>query len=103
MDLPGCSTTDRRRGSRLSARCLKANAINFLPRVRTPVLMVNGRYDSILPADSSQEPMFQRLGTPDADKRRVVLDSGHFVGVPEVRNLMIREVLDWLDRYLGKT
>ena len=46
--------------------------------------------------------MFQRLGTPDADKRRVVLDSGHSVAVPEVRNLMIREVLNWLDRYVGK-
>jgi eukaryotic-like serine/threonine-protein kinase len=80
----------------------EANVINFLPRARTPVLMVNGRYDSILPVESAQEPMFQRLGTPDADKRRVVLDSGHSVAVPEVRNLMIREVLDWLDRYLGK-
>ena len=45
----------------------EANAINFLPRVRAPVLMVNGRYDSILPVDSAQEPMFRQLGTPDAD------------------------------------
>jgi len=80
----------------------EANVINFLPRVKTPVLMVNGKYDSIMPVSVAQEPMFQRLATPAADKRHVTLDTGHAVTLPEVRNDLIREVLDWLDRYLGR-
>ena len=78
-------------------------AINFLPRVRIPVLMVNGAYHSILPVATSQEPMFQRLGTSPAQKRHVVFKSGHAVTVPEVRNDLVREVLAWLDTCFGKT
>jgi len=37
------------------------------------------------------------LGTPAADKRLALFEGGH---VPPVQGLM-REVLDWLDRYLG--
>jgi hypothetical protein len=64
--------------------------------------MVNGRYDSILPVETAQSPMFQLWGTPASDKRHVILPSGHSVNSPEVRNDTIREVLSWLDRYLGK-
>ena len=79
------------------------NAINFLPHVRIPVLMVNGAYDSILPVTTSQEPMWQRLGTSPSQKRHVVFKAGHAVTVPEVRNDLVREVLAWLDTHLGKT
>jgi len=41
--------------------------------------------------------MFRLLGTPDKDKRHVVFDSGHVLPP----DLLIKEVLDWLDRYLG--
>jgi hypothetical protein len=41
--------------------------------------------------------MGQLLGTPAADKRRVVYDSGHNIPRPD----LIRESLDWLDKYLG--
>jgi hypothetical protein len=34
---------------------------------------------------------------PKGNKRRVVYDTGH--DIP--RNEMIKETLDWLDRYLG--
>jgi len=68
----------------------EVNAVNFLPRVKTPVLMVNGTYDSILPPATAQEPMFQQLGTATADKRRVVVDSGHSVMTPETQNTVIR-------------
>ena len=78
----------------------EANAPNFLPRVKTPVLMVNGRYDSILPVATAQEPMFQQLGTDPADKRRIVVDSGHAVMTPETQNAVVRAVLDWFEKYL---
>ena len=71
--------------------------INFLPRIRMPVLMLNGRYDHFFPVETSQLPMFRLLGTPPDKKRHVIYDGGHFVP----RGLLISEVLDWLDRYLG--
>jgi formylglycine-generating enzyme required for sulfatase activity len=71
--------------------------INFLPRVKIPVLMLNGRYDSGHPVESSQIPFFRLLGTPEKDKRHVICDAGH---VPP-RKDVIRESLDWLDKYLG--
>jgi eukaryotic-like serine/threonine-protein kinase len=70
---------------------------NFAPRVHTPTLMLNGRYDFVYPSATSQQPLFRLLGTPARDKRHVQFDSGH---VPPLQDIM-REVLDWLDRYLG--
>ena len=79
-------------------KCLPEVAqFNFAPRVKVPVLMLNGRFDSIFPVGTSQEPMFRLLGTPKEHKRRVVYETGH--NIP--RNEMIKETLDWLDRYLG--
>ena len=49
--------------------------VNFAPRVKMPVLMVNGRYDFSFSVDNSQEPLFRMLGTPAADKRHVLLDT----------------------------
>jgi dienelactone hydrolase len=73
--------------------------INFLPRVRIPVLMLNGRYDYTFPLESSQKPFFRWLGTPEKDKRHVVDDSAHDVMVN--RTQVVKEVLSWLDQYLG--
>jgi pimeloyl-ACP methyl ester carboxylesterase len=71
---------------------------NFLPRVKLPVLMLNGRYDFFFPMGTSQKPFFQMLGTAADRKRWVVYDGGH--NVP--REQLISETLDWLDKYLGK-
>ena len=71
--------------------------LNFAPRVKAPVLMLNGRFDYIYPTAASQEPMYRLLGTPSEHKRRVVFDTGH--DIP--RTEMIKESLNWLDRYLG--
>jgi len=75
----------------------EADQLNFAPRVTAPVLMLNGRYDFVFPPEASQEPMFRLLGTPPEHKRRVLFDSGH--DTPHIA--MVRESLDWLDRYLG--
>ncbi|HXZ19928.1 MAG TPA: protein kinase, partial [Candidatus Acidoferrales bacterium] len=76
----------------------EADPFNFAPRVALPVLMLNGRFDSVFPFDTSQEPMFRWLGTPAKDKRHVLFESDH---VPP-NDLLIKEVLDWLDRYQGQ-
>ena len=75
----------------------EVDQLNFAPHVKAPVLMLNGRYDFLWPPRISQEPMFRLLGTPTEHKRRVVYDTGH--DVP--RTEMIRESLNWLDKYLG--
>jgi len=41
--------------------------------------------------------MFRLLGTPERDKRHALFESGHIVP----KNFVIKEVLDWFDRYLG--
>ena len=69
--------------------------INFAPHVRIPVLMLNGRFDFFFPVDTSQRPMFELLGTPKSQKRHLLYDTGH--GIPRLE--MIKETLDWLDRY----
>jgi formylglycine-generating enzyme required for sulfatase activity/dienelactone hydrolase len=77
-----------------------ANVFAFAQRVKTPVQMVNGRYDSAFPLKISAEPMFRSLGT--SDKRHVVLDCPHTCSpfLPEAQKL-VRANLEWLDRYLG--
>ncbi len=75
----------------------EVDELNFAPRVKVPVLMLNGTIDFFYPATTSQEPMFRLLGTPMEHKRRVVYATGH--NVP--RNELIKEMLEWLDRYLG--
>lgn len=70
---------------------------NFAPRVRVPVLMLNGREDFGAPVESSQKPLFALLGTPTGQKQHIVLDGGHAPPRMEV----VRHILEWLDRYLG--
>lgn len=75
----------------------EVDQINFVSRVKIPVLMLNGRYDSIEPLELSQLPMYQLLGTPPEHKRHLVYETAHFVP----RSERIKESLDWLDKYLG--
>lgn len=70
----------------------------FWPRVRQPVLILNGRYDPIRPQQFLLAPLLQLLGTPAADKKGVLYDSGHW---PLPRYQMMQDVTDWLDRHLG--
>jgi dienelactone hydrolase len=75
----------------------EVEAINFAPHVTLPLLMLNGHFDFFYPEDTTQLPMFRLFGTPDANKRRVAYDTGHNIPRPD----LIRESLDWLDKYLG--
>ena len=75
----------------------EADPMNFAPRVKVPVLMVNGRYDFVLPLETCQEPLFRLLGVPPQDKRHVLFDTGH--APPQLP--VMKEALNWLDRYLG--
>ena len=84
-------------GLPLFAYAPEVDPINFAPRVKTPLLMLNGRDDFTFPIETSQEPLFRLLGTPAEHKVRGLYDGGHVF--PFSR--MIKDSLDWLDRYLG--
>jgi predicted esterase len=71
---------------------------NFAPRVKIPVLMLNGRDDFFFPVDASQLPLFRLLGTPEKDKKHVLYDGTHSV---YTRLDLAKDMLEWLDRYLG--
>ena len=73
----------------------EVDPINFIPRIRIPTLMINGRYDFFFPLETSQIPMFRQLGAPPSQKRHVVEEGSHFV--PRIR--LIQEILSWLDKY----
>src|ERR1700730_6475193 len=54
--------------------------------VETLIRRNDVRYDSALPIDLSQNPMFRLFGAPEKDKRHVVFDSGHIAP----KNLVIK-------------
>jgi pimeloyl-ACP methyl ester carboxylesterase len=73
----------------------QVDPVNCLPRIRTPTLMINGRYDSYFPIATSQLPMFRLLGISPNQKRHVIEQGSQFV--PRIR--LIQETLAWLDKY----
>tara|TARA_X000001036_G_C20479666_1_gene725087 strand:- start:337 stop:903 length:567 start_codon:yes stop_codon:yes gene_type:complete len=68
----------------------------YTPRIKCPVIMLNGKYDVFFPLETSQKPMFDLLGTPKEDKKHYVFQSGHYVP----RKKLITEHLSWLSQYL---
>lgn len=72
--------------------------VNYAPRIRFPVLMINGRFDHILPYERSQRRLFTLLGSPADQKEHIVYDGGHFA---YPLNSVARDASNWFDRYLG--
>ena len=75
----------------------EVDAINYVPRIKIPVLMLNGRYDNNFPLETSVKPFFNLLGTSNEDKSLIVYETDHYVPKSE----MIKEILNWLDKYFG--
>jgi len=69
--------------------------VNFAPRLRIPVLLLNGRYDFERPLETSQRALFQLLGSTSKD--HLVFDTGHTLASGDVASAVTK----WLDRYLG--
>jgi len=72
------------------------NVIDFAPRVKQPVLMINGTYDM---AWAGYKELYDLLGTPLANKKLLEFKTGHAVG--DRREEMVQAVTAWLDQYLG--
>jgi eukaryotic-like serine/threonine-protein kinase len=75
----------------------EVDQIHYLPRVRQPTLMLNGELDWYFPIQTSQNPMFERLGAAPEHKRHEIYPGAHSI---PYRDLMSR-LVDWLDTYLG--
>jgi dienelactone hydrolase len=81
-----------------AVRCLpEVDPVHYLPRVTTPMLLLNGRYDFYYPYETSQLPFYELIGTRTEDKKLFLAETSH--NVP--RTDLIGETLAWLDRYLG--
>jgi dienelactone hydrolase len=74
------------------------DSVNFAPRVKIPILMQNGIYDTFFPMESSIRGLFRRLGTPERDKHLILYPSGHSVWF---FNESRKDKFDFLDKYLG--
>jgi len=53
----------------------------------------------LFPVESSQNPLFKALGSPEKDKRHIIYPGGHVDFIDRLE--VIEEALGWLDRYLG--
>jgi serine/threonine protein kinase/dienelactone hydrolase len=76
-----------------------ANPLRFASRVQVPTLMLNGLNDAIFPHDN-QKALFEFLGTPDEHKDHLTYPTGHVIR-GQSREQMKRDILKWLDKYLG--
>jgi hypothetical protein len=54
--------------------------------------------DFLFPLETSQLPLFRLLGTPEKDKKHLLYEGGHDI---YLRLEVLKDMLDWLDRYLG--
>jgi eukaryotic-like serine/threonine-protein kinase len=81
----------------LAAQPPETDAWNFAPRVRVPVLMLNGRDDFAVPYETRQRPLFEALGSNVKVFSRYEGGHGNLTTHPN----LIGEILDWLDKHLG--
>jgi dienelactone hydrolase len=72
--------------------------VNFAPRIKIPILIQDGKYDSIFPVESNQKPFLKLFGTVEQDKQLRNYETGHAVWL---KNEVRKDELDFLDKYLG--
>ena len=71
--------------------------MNYIGRVKQPILALAGEYDTLQNPETHITPAFELFGTPDDLKKLIYYKTDH---IPPKTD-MIREVLGWLDEYLG--
>jgi dienelactone hydrolase len=95
-----CATEPRFKVGILQSGGLRfSENLGWAHRIKIPIQMINGRYDSIFPYRTNQVPLFRALATPEDEKRHIVLETDHDLsgGQKEI----IKANLEWLDTYLG--
>jgi dienelactone hydrolase len=75
----------------------EADPINYVSRIKIPVLMLNARYDTFRPIDTNIMPFYNLLGTPEEHKHLLIYDTYHYIPKSD----LVKAVLDFLDKYFG--
>jgi dienelactone hydrolase len=70
--------------------------IDYVPRVKIPMLLLGGQYDWDYTMEQ-QQAFYDFLGTPRSDIRWKLYETTHWIP----RGELINESLDWLDKYFG--
>lgn len=70
--------------------------INYLPRVKVPMLLLGGQFDMDYTLDQ-QQAFYDFLGTSEIDKKWMLYESSHYIP----RYDLVNESLNWLDKYFG--
>ena len=83
--------------ARVSPQPVVDRIIGNLARVRVPLLMMGGRNDFFFPLEH-QEAWFDAVGTPQELKFLRLYETGHW---PLPFGEVLRETVDFLDRYAG--
>ena len=74
-----------------------ADQADFAPHIKAPTLLICGKFDWIF---LGKDALLRMIGAPAADKSYVLLETAH--DVSEQRPALIKAVIGWLDKYLGK-
>ena len=83
----------------IAAQSAIERALGLMPRVRVPVLMLGSSNDFFFP-EGHQRAWFDAIGTPDEHKYFRLYETGHW---PLPFGELLRETVDFLDRYVGET
>ncbi len=71
-----------------------ADAINYLPRIKMPVLLLNGKYDTIVSSEQALlDKRMEFLGTSPKEKTQIIYEAGH---VQFPKHLVEEDVFAWL-------
>ncbi len=84
-------------GGLITNEMQETNPVHYARRIKIPMLMLVGRYDSMFSFESAIEPLYRLFGTAPEDKVMKAYDTDHIPPKAE----FVTEILKWLDRYLG--
>ena len=74
------------------------DAVNFIRRVKIPVLHFYGQLDSVFPYETSVKPFLDMLGTADENKKPVEVPGGHTF----LTSIQARDTIAFLNQRLGQ-
>ena len=66
----------------------------YAARIKTPTLLLNGRYDFYFPYKSSQLPLYNLMDLDNTNKRHVVVEYAHYVPY----HIVAEETINWINR-----
>ncbi|MBI4657626.1 MAG: SUMF1/EgtB/PvdO family nonheme iron enzyme [Verrucomicrobia bacterium] len=72
--------------------------VNFAPRIKIPILLQGGRYDTFFPVEENQKPFLKLFGTAEQDRQLKLYETAHALWS---MNEPIQDERAFLDQYFG--